>query len=269
MARRPCQRVRLGRLPAEAPVLPNKPARKILRSIHQGAAEEGRDALRPSQTHQEARPATTMRTERCQRRVPLGRNRPDPRKLAELLPTDRSPSPRQRGRSIGKIPLRPKASSTPTFQRYMRSIAFLSGRIRKRVGCKMAGDDPQKWRSCSAADHSSCAHVNDAASSGQPISIARKFRRAHLTMPISTVDFRFPGVLNSKEMLVAEAIHARAWESISNDLRIAGASAEEAKARLGRIVTQLMGNGPKAAVGDLTAAAVRAFKEETTLGRVA
>lgn len=77
---------------------------------------------------------------------------------------------------------------------------------------------------------------------------------------MSTPDFRFPGVLNSKEMLVAEAIHARAWTIVRNDLRIAGEAPEEAKARLGRIVTNLMGNGPRA-VKDLAAAAVHAFKE--------
>lgn len=76
-------------------------------------------------------------------------------------------------------------------------------------------------------------------------------------MPISTVDFRFPGVLNSKEMLVAEAIHARAWQSIGDDVRIAEVPAEEANARLGRVVMQLMGKGPKA-MDDLTAAAIRA-----------
>ncbi|MCU4182077.1 hypothetical protein [Bosea sp. BH3] len=81
-----------------------------------------------------------------------------------------------------------------------------------------------------------------------------------MTIPMPTLDFRFPGVLNSKEMLVAEAIHARAWQTISDDLRISGAPPEEAKARLGRIVTQLVGHGPKAA-DDLAAAAVCAFKQ--------
>ena len=79
-------------------------------------------------------------------------------------------------------------------------------------------------------------------------------------MPVSTSEFRFPGVLNSKEMLVAEAIQARAWIIISDDLGTIGSSAEEARARLGRIVTQLIGNGPKA-VDDVTAAAVRAFRQ--------
>ncbi len=79
---------------------------------------------------------------------------------------------------------------------------------------------------------------------------------------MSTLYFRFPGVLNSKEMLVAEAIHARAWESISYDRRLVGASSEEAKARLARIVTRLVGNGPKT-VDDLAAAAVQAFNEPT------
>jgi len=81
-------------------------------------------------------------------------------------------------------------------------------------------------------------------------------------MHISNLDFRFPGVLNSKEMLVAEAIHARAWESISYDIRLVGASSEEAKTRLAHIVTRLVGNGPKT-VDDLAAAAVHAFNQPT------
>jgi len=44
-------------------------------------------------------------------------------------------------------------------------------------------------------------------------------------------------------------------------------ASEGEKVRLGRIVTQLLRNGPKA-VGDLTAAAVRAFKEGPSLGEV-
>ncbi len=32
--------------------------------------------------------------------------------------------------------------------------------------------------------------------------------------------FRFPGVLNSKELLVAEAVHARAWASLDHDDRL-------------------------------------------------
>jgi len=79
-------------------------------------------------------------------------------------------------------------------------------------------------------------------------------------MPFSTLDFRFPGVLNSKEMLVAEAIHARAWQAISDDLRIVGAPSNAAKTRLARIVTDLVARGPNP-MGDLTAAAVRAFHD--------
>lgn len=87
-------------------------------------------------------------------------------------------------------------------------------------------------------------------------------------MPISNPDFRFPGVLNSKEMLVAEAIHARAWKKISDDLCYAGASPDEARARLGRIVMQLIGNGPND-LGDLATAAVCAFREEASRSEMA
>ena len=76
---------------------PNAPARKILRSIHEGArdmardiattdayvtsrraAEEGRDAVRAPQAHPEARPPATTRTERRPRRVPPRSRRPEP-----------------------------------------------------------------------------------------------------------------------------------------------------------------------------------------------
>ncbi len=74
------------------------------------------------------------------------------------------------------------------------------------------------------------------------------------------LDFHVPGVLNSKEMLVAEAIHARAWETVRGDPHLAGDEAEAAKARLGGIVARLMSD-PSRSVGDLAAAAVRAFNE--------
>ncbi len=69
--------------------------------------------------------------------------------------------------------------------------------------------------------------------------------------------FRFPGVLNSQELLVAEAIQARAWEAIRNDDHIA--VAEDAKAKLGGIVVRLMADRSKS-IGDLATAAVEAFK---------
>ena len=76
---------------------PNTPARKVPRSIHEGArdmardiaktdayvdlparAEEGRDAVRPPQTHPEARPPAPARAQRRPRRVPPRRHRPEP-----------------------------------------------------------------------------------------------------------------------------------------------------------------------------------------------
>lgn len=74
-------------------------------------------------------------------------------------------------------------------------------------------------------------------------------------------DFRFPGVLNSKEMLVAEAIHARAWNAISSELKLAAVEAEQAKAALGGIVVRLMVKG-STSVSDLSATAIRAFKDD-------
>ena len=75
---------------------PNTPARKILRSVHEGArdmareyrrdrrlchlasrAEEGRDAVCPPQAHSEAGSSATTRTKRCPRRVPPGSRRPE------------------------------------------------------------------------------------------------------------------------------------------------------------------------------------------------
>ena len=69
--------------------------------------------------------------------------------------------------------------------------------------------------------------------------------------------FRFPGVLNSQEILVAEAIQARAWSVLQHDERIAVAS-EADKAKLGGIVLRLMSDRSKS-IGDLAAVAVAAF----------
>ena len=77
-------------------------------------------------------------------------------------------------------------------------------------------------------------------------------------MPVT--DFRFPGVLNSKDLLVAEAIQARAWEALRYDERLGTEQAEAAKARLGGIVVRLMSDHPKS-IGDLATAAVQAFRE--------
>ncbi len=71
--------------------------------------------------------------------------------------------------------------------------------------------------------------------------------------------FSFPGVLNSKELLVAEAVHARAWAALDHDDRLDPELEGDAKARLGRIVLRLIGERP-APVTDLAAAAVEEFR---------
>ncbi|CAN5151381.1 hypothetical protein BH10PSE8_BH10PSE8_07250 [soil metagenome] len=81
--------------------------------------------------------------------------------------------------------------------------------------------------------------------------------RATETMPMPAPSFRFPGVLNSQELLVAEAIQARAWESLRHDDRIA--VADDDKAKLGSIVVRLMADRSKS-IGDLAMAAIEAFK---------
>jgi len=77
-------------------------------------------------------------------------------------------------------------------------------------------------------------------------------------MPSSS--FRFPGVLNSQELLVAEAILARAWGMLSSGGALAGVDVDTAKARLGGLVVRLMSDRSKS-TGDLSAAAVDAFRE--------
>lgn len=74
-----------------------------------------------------------------------------------------------------------------------------------------------------------------------------------------TPPFRFPGVLNSQELLVAEAILARAWGMLSSDGALAGVDVDNAKARLGGLVVRLMSDRSKS-IGDLSAAAVDAFR---------
>lgn len=74
-------------------------------------------------------------------------------------------------------------------------------------------------------------------------------------------NFRFPGVLNSQELLVAEAIQARAWTMLSQNAGADGALSEDDRARLGGIVLRLM-SGSSRSVGDLAAAAVEAFEAD-------
>ncbi|PZR83148.1 MAG: hypothetical protein DI537_35400 [Stutzerimonas stutzeri] len=78
-------------------------------------------------------------------------------------------------------------------------------------------------------------------------------------MSMSTTSFRFPGVLNSQELLVAEAIQARALASLDAQGLLAGTDTEAAKAKLGGIVLRLMSDHTKS-IDDLSAAAIASFK---------
>lgn len=80
-----------------------------------------------------------------------------------------------------------------------------------------------------------------------------------LELPMPTSNFRFPGVLNSQELLVAEAVQARAWAVIGHDDRLDTELETEARDRLGRIILRLMSNAPDS-ISDLTSAAVAEFK---------
>ena len=73
-----------------------------------------------------------------------------------------------------------------------------------------------------------------------------------------TTDFRFPGVLNSKELLIAEAVQARAWAKLAGEGRLPDDDTA-AKAKLGGIVVRLMADGSQT-VGDLAAAAIATFE---------
>lgn len=73
-----------------------------------------------------------------------------------------------------------------------------------------------------------------------------------------TPNFRFPGVLNSQELLVAEAAQARAWAALDYDARTDTELEAEARDRLGRIILQLMSRGTDS-ISDLAAAAVAEF----------
>lgn len=82
-----------------------------------------------------------------------------------------------------------------------------------------------------------------------------------LKMPMHIPPFRFPGVLNSQELLVAEAIQARAFASLSAKGDIPGGDREAARAKLGAIVLRLMLDRTRS-IDDLAAAAIAAFKAE-------
>jgi len=72
-----------------------------------------------------------------------------------------------------------------------------------------------------------------------------------------TPSFRFPGVLNSQQLLVAEAACARAWELLSRQDR--AAEGEAAKARLGSIVVRLILERTQPGE-DLALAAIKEFE---------
>jgi hypothetical protein len=74
--------------------------------------------------------------------------------------------------------------------------------------------------------------------------------------------FRFPGVLNSQELLVAEAIQARAFAALNAHGAIADGDLDQAKARLGAIVLRLMLDRT-GSIEDLSTAAVKAFGSGT------
>ena len=78
-------------------------------------------------------------------------------------------------------------------------------------------------------------------------------------MPVPSTNPSFPGVLNSKELLVAEAIQARAWAALIDENRASDDAAAQAK--LGRIVIKLMVDRSQSIDG-LTAAAIAAFRED-------
>lgn len=82
-----------------------------------------------------------------------------------------------------------------------------------------------------------------------------------------TQNFRFPGVLNSQELLVAEAAQARAWATLGYDARTDVELEAEARDRLGRIILQAMSRGSDS-ISDLAAAAVAEFKATKPAVRV-
>jgi len=84
---------------------------------------------------------------------------------------------------------------------------------------------------------------------------------------MSTPNFRFPGVLNSQELLVAEAAQARAWAALDYDARTDPELEAEARDRLGRIILQAMSRGSDS-ISDLAAAAVAEFKATRPAMRV-
>jgi hypothetical protein len=82
-------------------------------------------------------------------------------------------------------------------------------------------------------------------------------------MPLLMRAFRFPPGLSSKDLLVAEAVQAQAWQVINCDGSLTRDQAMTAQARLGAIVFRLIAGGSKS-IGDLTAEAIRSFRNDIT-----
>lgn len=90
-------------------------------------------------------------------------------------------------------------------------------------------------------------------------------------MPVQTNDFlapfRFPGVLNSQELLVAEAVHARAWHALQSAGEFNVEHSAAARDRLARIVVRLM-IGARASSSELASAAIALFRNESLINPV-
>lgn len=94
---------------------------------------------------------------------------------------------------------------------------------------------------------------------------------AAMTMPAPSLpgpSFSFPGVLNSKQLLVAEAVQARAWTVLEDEIRLGLETETDAKARLGRVVVRLIADKCDS-VSDLTTAVVASFRETRPATRAA
>ncbi|CAA9304365.1 MAG: Mobile element protein, partial [uncultured Microvirga sp.] len=123
---------------------PNTPARKVTRSIHEGARDmardiaktdayltsrrerkKGGDALRPPQTHPEPRPAAPERSQRRPRRVPPRRHRPEPQEARQADPdAHASPGVRLRAAHLQDHGRRGSAAQNRVLQRNRRKADF-------------------------------------------------------------------------------------------------------------------------------------------------
>jgi hypothetical protein len=83
-------------------------------------------------------------------------------------------------------------------------------------------------------------------------------------MPLLMRAFRFPAGLSSTDLLIAEAVQARAWQAISSDGTMTGDQAMTAQARLGAIVFRLVPGGSKS-IDDLAVDAVRSFRIDSAV----